>query len=47
MRPPTNLGKTRTNTMTYDQIMASDLWVYARRRFGTNIGVALGPASER
>jgi len=47
MGPPTNLGKTRTQTMTYDQIMASDLWVYARRRFGKNIGVAFDPASGR
>jgi hypothetical protein len=45
MGPPTNLGKTRTNTMTYEQIMASDLWVYARRRFGKNIGVAFDPAT--
>jgi hypothetical protein len=45
MGPPTNLGQKRTNTMTYDQIMASDLWVYARRRFGKNIGVAFDPAS--
>jgi hypothetical protein len=46
MGPPTNLGKTRTNGMTYDQIMASDLWVYARRRFGKNIGVAFDPVSK-
>ncbi len=45
MGPPTNIGKTRTNTMTYDKIMASDLWVYARRRFGKNIGVAFDPMS--
>ena len=47
MGPPTNLGKTRTSTMTYDQIMASDQWVYARRRFGKNIGVAFDPASGK
>jgi len=47
MGPPTNLGKTRTSSMTYDQIMASDLWVYARRRFGKNIGVAFDPASGK
>lgn len=28
-----------TNSMTYEQIMAEDLWVYKRRRFGKNIGV--------
>jgi hypothetical protein len=45
MGPPTNVGKERTNNMTYDKIMASDLWVYARRRFGKNIGVAFDPAT--
>jgi hypothetical protein len=40
MGPPTNLGKARTNTMTYDNVMAGDSWIYARRRFGKNIGVA-------
>ena len=45
MGPPTNVGQTRTNSLTYDKIMASDLWVYARRRFGKNIGVAFDPAS--
>jgi hypothetical protein len=45
MGPPTTVGQKRTNTMTYDQIMASDLWVYARRRFAKNIGVAFDPAS--
>jgi hypothetical protein len=45
MGPPTNVGQKRTNTMTYEQIMASDLWVYARRRFAKNIGVAFDSAS--
>jgi hypothetical protein len=45
MGPPTNVGQTRTSSLTYDKIMASDLWVYARRRFGKNIGVAFDPAS--
>ena len=45
MGPPTNVGKDRTNKMTYDQIMASNLWVYARRRFAKNIGVAFDPAT--
>jgi hypothetical protein len=47
MGPPTNVGKSRTNTMTYDNIMAGDLWVYARRRFGKNIGVAFDPATGK
>jgi len=45
MGPPTNVGKSRTNTMTSENIMAADLWVYARRRFGKNIGVAFDPAT--
>ncbi len=45
MSPPANVGNTRTNTMTYDNIMASDLWVYARRRSGKNIGVAFDSAT--
>ncbi|RPI07316.1 MAG: hypothetical protein EHM71_10905 [Zetaproteobacteria bacterium] len=47
MGPPTNVGQKRTHAMTYDQIMASDLWVYARRRFGKNIGVAFDPSTGR
>ncbi len=47
MGPPTNLVKTRTNTMTYEQIMAGNQWVYARRRFGKNIGVAFDPTSGK
>jgi hypothetical protein len=34
-----------TRTLSDDQIMASDLWVYARRRLAKNIGVAFDPAS--
>jgi hypothetical protein len=45
MGPPTNVGKERTNKMTYDQIVASNLWVYARRRLAKNIGVAFDPAT--
>jgi hypothetical protein len=45
MGPPTNVGQARTNGMTFDKIMAADLWVYARRRFGKNIGVAFDPAT--
>ncbi len=33
--------------MTYEKILESDLWVYARRRFGKNIGVAFDPTSGR
>jgi hypothetical protein len=47
MGPPTNIGDARTNMMTYEQIMAADLWVYARKRFGKNIGVAFDPATGR
>jgi hypothetical protein len=43
--PPTNLGKERTRNMTYENIMAGDLWVYARKRAGKNIGVAFDPAT--
>lgn len=45
MGPPTNIGRSRTNRMTYDEIVSSDLWVYARRRFGKNIGVSFDPGS--
>jgi hypothetical protein len=47
MGPPTNVGQSRTNKMTYENIMAADLWVYARRRFGKNIGVAFDPGTGR
>jgi len=47
MGPPTNIGKERSNTMTYEQIIASDLWVYARKRLGKNIGVSFDPTSGR
>ncbi len=45
MGPPTNVGQARTNTMTMDKILASDQWVYARRRFGKNIGIAFDPGT--
>lgn len=47
MGPPTNVGQARTHDMTYDKIMTSDQWVYARRRFGKSIGVAFDPATGR
>lgn len=45
MGPPTNVVNVRSNTKTYADIMGADLWVYARRRFGKNIGVAFDPAT--
>jgi hypothetical protein len=47
MGPPTVAGAEKTRSMTYDQIMSSDLWVYARRRFSKNIGVAFDPATGK
>ena len=47
MGPPTNLGGERTRNMTYENIMAGDLWVYARKRIGKNIGVAFDPGTGR
>mgnify|MGYP001611041362 CR=1 FL=1 len=47
MGPPTNVSNARTNTMTYENIMSADLWVYARRRFGKNIGVAFDRGTGR
>jgi hypothetical protein len=47
MGPPTNVSSTRTNTMTYENIMSNDVWVYARRRFGKNIGVVFDPGTGR
>jgi len=47
MGPPTNLGDQRTRNMTYENIVAGDLWVYARRRAGKNIGVAFDPGTGR
>ena len=47
MGPPTNVVNVRSNTKTYEDIMGADLWVYARKRFGKNIGVAFDPATGR
>jgi hypothetical protein len=47
MGPPTNVGKSRTRELRYEKILESDLWIYARRRLGKNIGVAFDPASGR
>ncbi|HHL40155.1 MAG TPA: hypothetical protein ENJ37_06585 [Deltaproteobacteria bacterium] len=43
MGPPANADMVNTDTMTYDEIMEADLWVYKRKRFGKNIGVAFDP----
>ena len=40
MGPPSWITTGKTYNKTYEDIMASDLWVYKRRRFGKNIGVA-------
>src|SRR4030066_410305 len=47
MGPPTNIDNSRTNDKTYEEIMRSDAWVYARRRFGKNIGVAFDPVTGK
>ena len=47
MGPPTEISNAKTNTITYENIMGSDLWIYARRRFGKNIGVAFDPGTGR
>jgi hypothetical protein len=47
MGPPTNIDNARTNDKTFENIMHSDSWVYARRRFGKNIGVAFDPNTGR
>ena len=43
MGPPARIGDIKTNTMTYEAIMQGNLWIYARRRFGKNIGVEFHP----
>lgn len=47
MGPPTEISNAKTNAMTYENIIGSDLWIYARRRFGKNIGVAFDPGTGR
>ena len=46
MGPPAWAGQ-NTQSMTYKQIMAEDLWTYKRKRFGKNIGVAFDPKTGR
>lgn len=42
MGPPARVtaGGASAQRMSYEDIMGADLWVYARKRFGKNIGVA-------
>jgi hypothetical protein len=40
MGPPALAERMKTDTMTYEQIMNTNLWVYKRRKFGKNIGIA-------
>jgi len=47
MGPPVKTSKRKTNTLTYKEIMGEDLWIYARRRFGKNIGVAFDPSTGK
>ena len=47
MGPPAVVGKAKTNSMTYENIVAGDLWVYSRRRLAKNIGVAFDPGTGR
>lgn len=47
MGAPSTLQSSRTNDMTYEQIMKSNLWIYSRRRFGKNIGVEFSPATGK
>ncbi len=46
MGPPTILGGSRTNAMTYENIMAGNLWVYYQRRMRKNMGVAFDPVTQ-
>jgi hypothetical protein len=43
MGMPAWIPSGNSNIATYEQIIASDLWVYKRRRFGKNIGVKFDP----
>ena len=39
MGPPAWITSGNTSTKTYENILASNLWLYKRRRFGKNIGI--------
>ena len=45
MGPPTIADGTRSFELTEVQIMKTSAWVYARRRFGKNIGVTFSPTT--
>jgi len=47
MGPPAKIPRGKTNKMTYKDIMGADLWLYATRRFGKNMGVRFDPATGR
>ena len=43
MGPPAWIPAGNTHVRSYETIMAANLWVYKRRRFGKNIGVEFDP----
>ena len=45
MGPPAWITAGNSDNKTYDNIMASNLWVYKRSRFGKNIGVEFNPST--
>lgn len=45
MGPPAWITSGNTNNKTYEDIIASNLWIYKRSRFGKNIGVEFSPAT--
>ena len=47
MGPPIGPKNARTKAMTYEDIMATDLWIYARKRFAKSIGVEFDPVTNR
>jgi hypothetical protein len=47
MGAPSTLLSGRTEKMTLEEIMKSDEWIYSRRRFGKNIGVAFDPKTGK
>lgn len=47
MGPPMKVVIGDTKKMTYEEIMKHDLWIYARRRLGKNIGVSFDPENGK
>lgn len=47
MGPPAKVAASKTHAMTYEDIMNADLWIYARRRFGKDIGVEFDHATQK